>query len=969
MMIGISMALSARRALGPSLPLTGLTVTASATTVVGHEGVFFEAAPTGFGIPIRDVQIKWDFQEDDTYQSIDATHPHGNSSRIAYGFATAHVWPTPGTKAVTCTVTDRNGATLSETVNITVTDADTFFAGTKTLVVDPDYDGANPDPAAPAGAQHFDNIDSAITIFTHHNNNATDMRLLLKRGATYSPTSGIVCEANARRHFGAWGVGADPIYTSSFQWNRDFSASPGDSGSWGAASHIDLNGPYDPTTGATASGSAPPAAFRGVNDGYPVTVYRCSMTGYDYGMYLPNGDLTPSHLFIIDSDIRDWWDFGILADNCDIALRGTKIWQDPEAIKPSTKVWEGPTNPSAPKHGCFRASVMSTGQTIVVSHCDLFTTGGWTGQEDQPALRLMAFMNPDGSNQDSRVVLDRTIVEGGWQVCQIADSTSDDQVGGRIEGTVEKCVFVGTANTTSHMLNLGHSGVVVSNCIFIHPDVATETDRARSAFVGETNTEQTTEAMLSSSLWIVRNCTCISTLSPANYATGETDGAVALTDPSLVYTQAGLYNNINLDILTANPYTPVTTTATGWRAPRYLGSMYDASYQVGTLDTAFATPTAAIQSFQPEAGSSALGAATAAAAPVDDFFGNIRGTTSALGAFKDESSALADAYPPPAAPVASDDTAAVDADATVIVAPLANDILNGATVTAFDATSTGGGTVSDNGDGTFTYDPNGQFDALGDGETDTDTFTYTITNATGSDVGTVTVTVTGVPAASSLVTPLMHLTATTPPSDVGGTWTWADQSGNGNHATISTGNSAQPTNGTDGSDNYVTFQQDDHMVIPTAVMASAKAIIGLVRLETTADLPDREKRWIGSQLGSRLALGYYVNLVEVQTDAGVSRGSGVTVDADNLWVMLNNADDTASSVYVDGTEEVTGIAALPLGTNDPVIGASREGLESWFYGRIYAIVALDTANPADVQAWAEKIRDDHGTRGTAPALV
>ena len=36
------------------------------------------------------------------------------------------------------------------------------------------------------------------------------------------------------------------------------------------------------------------------------------------------------------------------------------------------------------------------------------------------------------------------------------------------------------------------------------------------------------------------------------------------------------------------------------------------------------------------------------------------------------------------------------------------------------------GLVTDNGDGTFTYDPNGAFESLAVGETATDTFTYTI---------------------------------------------------------------------------------------------------------------------------------------------------------------------------------------------------------------------------------------------------
>ena len=41
------------------------------------------------------------------------------------------------------------------------------------------------------------------------------------------------------------------------------------------------------------------------------------------------------------------------------------------------------------------------------------------------------------------------------------------------------------------------------------------------------------------------------------------------------------------------------------------------------------------------------------------------------------------------------------------------------------------GTVVNNGNGTFSYDANGQFEALAAGETTTDTFSYTVTDNNG----------------------------------------------------------------------------------------------------------------------------------------------------------------------------------------------------------------------------------------------
>ncbi|WP_122072787.1 VCBS domain-containing protein [Pseudophaeobacter sp. EL27] len=54
------------------------------------------------------------------------------------------------------------------------------------------------------------------------------------------------------------------------------------------------------------------------------------------------------------------------------------------------------------------------------------------------------------------------------------------------------------------------------------------------------------------------------------------------------------------------------------------------------------------------------------------------------------------------------------------------------------------GTVTDNGDGTFGYDPAGAFDSLGAGESATDTFTYTVDDGNGGTATeTVTITING----------------------------------------------------------------------------------------------------------------------------------------------------------------------------------------------------------------------------------
>ncbi|MEQ1848609.1 MAG: cadherin-like domain-containing protein, partial [Nitrospira sp.] len=99
------------------------------------------------------------------------------------------------------------------------------------------------------------------------------------------------------------------------------------------------------------------------------------------------------------------------------------------------------------------------------------------------------------------------------------------------------------------------------------------------------------------------------------------------------------------------------------------------------------------------------------------------------------------------APVAGDDVAVTTENTAVTTGNvLANDsdvdsVLSPASISAFDAVSVNGGTVVNNGDGTFSYTPGVNFTGI-------DMFTYTVSDGLLSDTATVTITVT--PAGNSV---------------------------------------------------------------------------------------------------------------------------------------------------------------------------------------------------------------------------
>jgi len=79
--------------------------------------------------------------------------------------------------------------------------------------------------------------------------------------------------------------------------------------------------------------------------------------------------------------------------------------------------------------------------------------------------------------------------------------------------------------------------------------------------------------------------------------------------------------------------------------------------------------------------------------------------------------------------------------------------LNGTPLVAgMEITLNSGALVSVQEDGEFSYDPNGQFDSLVNGETEFDSFMYTITDGVETSTATVTITITGVGAATVSIT-------------------------------------------------------------------------------------------------------------------------------------------------------------------------------------------------------------------------
>ncbi|MBW6512780.1 MAG: VCBS domain-containing protein, partial [Desulfuromonadaceae bacterium] len=261
------------------------------------------------------------------------------------------------------------------------------------------------------------------------------------------------------------------------------------------------------------------------------------------------------------------------------------------------------------------------------------------------------------------------------------------------------------------------------------------------------------------------------------------------------------------------------------------------------------------------------------------------------------------------------DTVAEDGP-SITISSIYSDADTGDTHTfAIDTTGTLG-SVTNNSDGTFSYDPNGQFESLAVGDTTTDSFTYTVTDAAGAtSTETVTVTITGqndAPTSSAVtLTPIAEdsgvriITQTellASATDIDGdTLTASTLINNSGSGTLS-------DNG-DGTWNYTPAADDD-----TNVSFSYDISDGTSTINTTAtlditpinDAPTTSPvtlAAIAEDSGVRVitATQLLSNAGDVEVDTltvsnlGISSGSGTLVDnGDGTWSYTPAADDDTS---------------------------------------------------------------------------
>jgi len=183
-------------------------VTPSRTSGVAPLCVTFDATGTTDAdttAPFHDLLYIWNFGD-----SGDGTWDNGANTAQSKNFATGavcgHVYETPGTYTWTMVVWDGTTSDV-ETGTITVTDPDTVFSGTNTVVVSTGTDFTG----KPTGADEVTSSDFDAALSA---NIGAGKRVLFKRGDTFTSSATGNLSAAGAMTVGAWGTGADPIVNS-----------------------------------------------------------------------------------------------------------------------------------------------------------------------------------------------------------------------------------------------------------------------------------------------------------------------------------------------------------------------------------------------------------------------------------------------------------------------------------------------------------------------------------------------------------------------------------------------------------------------------------------------------------------------------------------------------------------------------------------------------------------------------------
>lgn len=196
-------------------------------------------------------------------------------------------------------------------------------------------------------------------------------------------------------------------------------------------------------------------------------LFDCEMSGFAINLRThPDWPLT----FVSDCLITNWQDYGVFSTYDTMAIIGTRIMQDVNALSGGNKTATDVTAVSTAKrwnqHGPIR---LSGGTYFIMDGCDLFSRNGWfinipNYHTQQPCLRWnqAGYPNAQGNIQ-------RTTMEGGYTIID-ATRTNFGEEGIPHNLLIDRCLMIGS-HMTSAPLEMDSGGTTCRNTLMILPNL------------------------------------------------------------------------------------------------------------------------------------------------------------------------------------------------------------------------------------------------------------------------------------------------------------------------------------------------------------------------------------------------------------------------------------------------------------------------------------------------------------------
>lgn len=565
-------------------------------------------APPASGV-VDDAQFhhlhfRWEFGFERDWQG-DANIEHPDAA-VAWGPRAAPLFKEPGTYPIRCTVTNmfnQNYGVL--TFNHVVSDPETVFAGSNTVVVDTNGNG------------DFTTFDAAMSSVLGQD--TTPKRIQVTRGQNHSWAGrGLGNSTGARvpsLHIEMVGPGAEPVFTKSnantgFFWQDSATTGSGNDKDF-VVNGGEWVGIYNPVSGTPSSGIGgfyqclqnPPQHALFLGAGMRGFSNIISVEGTDTGQI-------NAYTAMSENDLSDWNLYGIFGQRGMYAVTGNKIACNLDGLQ------GGSRGQGHVEGGAIR---MPFARRAVIGHNEFYANSGWFQNfapyyTNQPCVRWCT-----SPRSGEELVMNCNSFEAGFAPVELKPQ-NNSEVSQPVKALVEKNTFVGNWHSP-WLLAVYLGGMTIRNNRFIHANVARPFGPFDPQAFVRLGREGADVANLSARIEVYGN-TGINWMTDASY--NQDRGAIPMLSDPVGYTSKVEGGNLtyqpNQGDIADGPLDETVIFA-----PKYSG--YE-SAAVSPKETQWATPAGTVINGAPQSGSAALGDAdTAAMMPIDDFYGNLRPLT------------------------------------------------------------------------------------------------------------------------------------------------------------------------------------------------------------------------------------------------------------------------------------------------------------------------------------------------------